>query len=174
MNPVLSTVSVFRMIRHCCQHEPYGLVLSSVRSCLMSRAKSEKWKSARDNFRSRFHLYVYGINRDLGEYFPEHPPREAQAREVVSEIGMLRQSTLGADEATALVITDTQQAGLQPPKYAFAPRKKSRHPCRSCTSSFDISVEQQLSSERERQTNPTRKDKQNAIHGHRQSLERLR
>jgi len=33
---------------------------------------------------------------------------------------MLRQPTLGADEATALVITDTQQAGLQPPKYAFA------------------------------------------------------
>jgi len=64
------------------------------------------------------------VNRDLGEYFPEHPPREAQALEVVSEIGMLRQSTLGADEATALVITDTQQAGLQPPKYAFAPPKK--------------------------------------------------
>ena len=62
---------------------------------------------------------------DLGEYFPEHPPREAQALEVVSEIGMLRQSTLGADEATALVIADTQQAGLQPPKYAFAPPKKS-------------------------------------------------
>jgi hypothetical protein len=66
--------------------------------------------------------------RDLGEYFPEHPPREAQAREVVSEIGMLRQSTLGADEATALVITDTQQAGLQPPKYAFASRKKKSSP----------------------------------------------
>ena len=65
---------------------------------------------------------------------------------------MLRESTLGADEATALVITDTQQAGLQPPKYAFAPPQKSRHPCRSCTSSFDISVEQQLSSEPERQT----------------------
>ena len=42
------------------------------------------------------------VNRDLGEYSPEHPPREAQAREVVSEIVMLRQSTLGADEATAL------------------------------------------------------------------------
>jgi hypothetical protein len=25
---------------------------------------------------------------DLGEYFPQHPPREAQALEVVSEIGM--------------------------------------------------------------------------------------
>ena len=48
--------------------------------------------------------------------------------EVVSAMGMLRQSTLGADEATALVITDTQQAGLQPPKYAFAPLKKNRHP----------------------------------------------
>jgi hypothetical protein len=36
---------------------------------------------------------------------------------------MLRQSTLGADEATALVITHTQQAGLQPPKYAFVPQK---------------------------------------------------
>lgn len=54
-------------------------------------------------------------------------PREAQARGVVGEIGMLlRQSTLGADEATALVITDTQQAGLQPPKYAFAPRNKKK------------------------------------------------
>jgi hypothetical protein len=41
---------------------------------------------------------------------------------------MLRQSTLGADEATALVITDTQQAGLQPPKYAFAPQKKRASP----------------------------------------------
>jgi hypothetical protein len=37
---------------------------------------------------------------------------------------MLRQSTLGADEATALVITDTQQGGLQPPKYAFPPKNK--------------------------------------------------
>jgi hypothetical protein len=36
---------------------------------------------------------------------------------------MLRQSTLGADGATALVITDTQQGGLQPPKYAFPPQK---------------------------------------------------
>jgi hypothetical protein len=36
---------------------------------------------------------------------------------------MLRQSTLGADEATALVITDTQQGGLQLPKYAFPPKK---------------------------------------------------
>jgi hypothetical protein len=59
------------------------------------------------------------------EYFPEHPPREAQALEAVSEIGMLRQSALGADGATALVITDTQQGGLQPAKYAFAPQKKS-------------------------------------------------
>jgi hypothetical protein len=32
--------------------------------------------------------------------------------------------SLGADEATALVIADTQQAGLQPPTYAFAPPKK--------------------------------------------------
>ena len=31
---------------------------------------------------------------------------------------------LGVDEATALVITDTQQAGLQPPTYAFAPTQK--------------------------------------------------
>jgi hypothetical protein len=30
----------------------------------------------------------------------------------------------GVDEATALVITDTQQAGLQPPTYAFAPTQK--------------------------------------------------
>src|SRR5215472_5389227 len=30
--------------------------------------------------------------------------------------------------------------------------KQNRHPCRSCTSSFDVSVEQQLSSEHERQT----------------------
>jgi len=50
-------------------------------------------------------------------------PRQRLALEVVSEIGMLRQSTLGADEATALVITDTQQAGLQPPKYALPPKK---------------------------------------------------
>ena len=34
------------------------------------------------------------------------------------------QSALGADEATALIITETQQAGLQPPKYAFATPKK--------------------------------------------------
>jgi hypothetical protein len=74
---------------------------------------------------------------------------------------------LGVDEATALVITDTQQAGLQPPTYAFAPTKKNRHPCRFGTFSFDVSVEHQLSSELERQTNSTRKDKQNAIHGHR-------
>jgi hypothetical protein len=69
--------------------------------------------------------------------------------------------------ATALVITDTQQAGLQ--KYAFEP-PKSRHPCRFCTFSFDVWVEQHLSYELERQPNSTRKDKQNAIHGHRQSL----
>jgi len=37
-----------------------------------------------------------------------------------------------------------------------------------------LSVEQQLSSELERQTNSTRKDKQNAIHGHRQSHGRHR
>jgi hypothetical protein len=37
---------------------------------------------------------------------------------------MLRQSTLGAAEAHALVITDTQQAGLQSPDYALAPPKK--------------------------------------------------
>src|SRR6516164_3997745 len=65
------------------------------------------------------HIPVDGQTRSYSVL--EHPPREAQALEVVSEIGMLRQSTLGADEATALVITDTQQAGLQPPKCAFAP-----------------------------------------------------
>jgi hypothetical protein len=90
-------------------------------------------------------------------------------------MGMLRQSTLGTDEVTALVITDTQQAGLQVPKYAFAPPKKdkiqkkttkTRHPCRSCTSSFDVSIEQKLSSKLKPQTNSTRKDKTNAIHGH--------
>ena len=49
---------------------------------------------------------------------------------------------LGVDEATALVITDTQQAGLKPPTYAFAPTpKKNRHPCRFGTFSFDVSVE---------------------------------
>ena len=68
---------------------------------------------------------LHSVNRDLAECFPEHPAREAQALEVVSEIGLLPQSTLGADEATALVITDTQQAGLQPPKYAFATPKKA-------------------------------------------------
>ena len=71
MNPVLRTASVFRMIRHCCQHEPYGLVLSSVRSCLMSRAKSEKWKSARANCRSRFHLYVYAVYQTLSRYLSQ-------------------------------------------------------------------------------------------------------
>jgi hypothetical protein len=36
---------------------------------------------------------------------------------------------LGADEATALmIITETQQAGLQPPKYAFATPKKKPSP----------------------------------------------
>src|SRR5215469_10764566 len=35
------------------------------------------------------------------------------------------QSALGADEATALIITETQRAGLQPPKYAFATPKKA-------------------------------------------------
>src|SRR6516162_5304667 len=54
------------------------------------------------------------------------------------------------------------------------PPKKNRHPCRFCTFSFDIWVEQQLSSELERQPNSTQKDKQNAIHGHRQSHERHR
>jgi hypothetical protein len=40
---------------------------------------------------------------------------------------MLRQSTLGADEATALVITHTQQAGASAPKYAFvAPKKQNQ------------------------------------------------
>src|ERR1700722_17835044 len=38
------------------------------------------------------------------------------------------------------------------------PAKENRPPCRFCTCSFDISVEQQLSSERERQINSTRKD----------------
>src|SRR5258708_13921131 len=54
------------------------------------------------------------------------------------------------------------------------PPKKNRHPCRFGTFSFDVSVDHQLSSELERQTNSTRKDKQNAIHGHRQSHERKR
>jgi len=72
------------------------------------------------------HIPVDGQTRSYSVL--EHPPREAQALEVVSEIGMLRQSTLGADEATALVITDTQQAGLQPPKYAFAPPQKKSSP----------------------------------------------
>jgi hypothetical protein len=35
---------------------------------------------------------------------------------------------LGVDEATALVITDTQQAELQPPTYAFAPTQKTSSP----------------------------------------------
>src|SRR5215469_4626238 len=47
-------------------------------------------------------------------------------------------------------------------------------PCRFCTFSFDVWVEQQLSYELERQPNSTRKDKQNAIHGHSQSHERHR
>jgi hypothetical protein len=76
---------------------------------------------------------------------------------------------LGVDEATALVITDTQQAGLQPPTYAFAPAQKKSSPVSIRTFSFNVSVERQLSSELERQTTSTRKDKQNAIHGHRQS-----
>src|SRR5215831_20268354 len=80
----------------------------------------------------------------------------------------------GANKLTAPVITETQQAGLQPPKYPFATPKKPSPACRSCTSSFDISVEQRLSSELERQTNSTRKDKQNAIHGHGQSQLRKR
>jgi hypothetical protein len=33
---------------------------------------------------------------------------------------------LGVDEAIALVITDAQQTGLQPPTYAFAPTKKRK------------------------------------------------
>ena len=48
---------------------------------------------------------------------------------------------LAVDEATALVITDTQQAGLKPPTYAFPPPKKNRHSCRFGTFSFDVSVE---------------------------------
>src|SRR5215471_20853644 len=47
-------------------------------------------------------------------------------------------------------------------------------PCRFCTFSFDVWVEQQLSYELERQPNSTRKDKQNAIHGHRQNHLRKR
>jgi hypothetical protein len=47
--------------------------------------------------------------------------------------------------------------------------QNNRYLCRSCTSSFDVSVEQQLSSAPEGQTDSTRKDKQNAIHGHRQA-----
>jgi hypothetical protein len=65
---------------------------------------------------------------------------------------------LDVDEAAALFITDMQQAGLQPTTYAFAPTPKNRYPRRFCTSSFDVSVEQQLSSERERQINSTRKE----------------
>src|ERR1700722_4400315 len=80
----------------------------------------------------------------------------------------------GVDEAAALVITDRQKAGLQPPTYAFAPTQKKSSPRRFGTFWFDASVEHQLSSELERQTNSTRKDKQNAIHGHRQNHERLR
>src|ERR1700735_5941704 len=47
-------------------------------------------------------------------------------------------------------------------------------PCRFCAFSFDVLVEHPLSSELERQTNSTRKDEQNAIHGHCQSHGRLR
>src|SRR6267378_7167311 len=64
--------------------------------------------------------------------------------------------------------------GFSPRRMPSPPPKKNRHPCRFGTFSFDVSVEHQLSSELERQTNSTRKDKQNAIHGHRQSHERLR
>ena len=54
---------------------------------------------------------------------PQCAQKELDTADIVRE-AMFRQSTLGADEATALVITDTQQAGLQPPKYAFAPQNK--------------------------------------------------
>src|SRR5216684_6429060 len=64
--------------------------------------------------------------------------------------------------------------GFSPRRMPSPPPKKNRHPCRFGTFSFDVSVEHQLSSELERQTNSTRKDKQNAIHGHRQSHKRLR
>src|SRR5215831_3337257 len=64
--------------------------------------------------------------------------------------------------------------GFSPRRMPSPPPKKNRHPCRFGAFSFDVSVEHQLSSELERQTDSTRKDKQNAIHGHRQSHERLR
>ena len=35
------------------------------------------------------------------------------------------QSALGADEATALIITETQQAGLQPPEVCLRHPKKA-------------------------------------------------
>src|SRR6202007_599350 len=63
---------------------------------------------------------------------------------------------------------------FSPQRMPSPPPQKNRHPCRFSTFSFDVSVEQQLSCELERQTNSTQKDKQNAIHGHRQSHERLR
>jgi hypothetical protein len=80
---------------------------------------------------------------------------------------------LGADEATALINKDEQRTGLQPPKYAFTPKKVVTlvYPAASRST---YRLEQQVSSELERHTNSTRKDKQNAIHGHCQNHERLR
>jgi hypothetical protein len=52
--------------------------------------------------------------------------------------GCRRPLDMGAGKLTAPVITETQQAGLQPPKYPFATPKKPSPACRSCTSSFDI------------------------------------
>jgi hypothetical protein len=59
------------------------------------------------------------------------------------------------------------RAGITPPRtttstarFRSTPlNKKNRHPCRFGTFSFDVSVEHQLSSELERQTDSTRKDK---------------
>ena len=59
------------------------------------------------------------ISRVIGSYAIASDERVNQDRWAVE-----RQSAWGADEATALVITDTQQAGRQPPEVCLRPPRK--------------------------------------------------
>jgi hypothetical protein len=55
---------------------------------------------------------------------PECPELAVTALWETGTPGSRAMLPLGVDEATALVITDTQQAGLQPPTYALRPHPK--------------------------------------------------
>ena len=64
------------------------------------------------------------VRRTVRKELPESPELAVTALWETGTPGSRAMLPLGVDEATALVITDTQQAGLQHPTYAFAPTQK--------------------------------------------------